>query len=191
MKSTTPASGENYDFQKASDYIKSKVRSIPDWPIKGVTFRDITTLLQDPVAHREICTIFYNRYINENIDKIVGIDARGFIFGSVLAYNLNIGFIPIRKNGKLPYKTISESYKLEYGEETIEVHEDAIAQGERVVIIDDLMATGGTITAAANLVDKLGGDIVECAFVVELPDLMGKAKLGERKVFSIIEFEGQ
>ncbi len=191
MKSTTPASGEHYDFQKASDYIKSKVRSIPDWPIKGVTFRDITTLLQDPVAHREICTIFYNRYANENIDKIVGIDARGFIFGSVLAYNLNIGFIPIRKNGKLPYKTISESYTLEYGQETIEVHEDAIVQGERVVIIDDLMATGGTITAAANLVDKLGGDIVECAFVVELPDLMGKAKLGDRNVFSIIEFEGQ
>jgi adenine phosphoribosyltransferase len=190
MKSTTSSSAENYDYQKIRDYIKSKVRSIPDWPIKGVIFRDITTLLQDPLAHREICTIFYNRYAAENIDKIVGIDARGFLFGSVLAYKLDVGFVPVRKNGKLPYKTISESYSLEYGEETIEIHEDAIAQGERVVIVDDLMATGGTITAAANLVEKLGGDIVECSFVVELPDLKGREKLGNRKVFSIIEFEG-
>jgi adenine phosphoribosyltransferase len=191
MKSTTPAAAENYDYQKTCDYIKSKVRSIPDWPIKGVIFRDITTLLQDPAAHREISTIFYNRYVNENIDKIVGIDARGFLFGSVLAYKLDVGFIPIRKNGKLPYKTIRESYTLEYGEETIEIHEDALTRGERVVIIDDLMATGGTIAAAVSLVEKLGGDIVECAFVLELPDLKGKEKLGNRKVFSIIEFEGE
>ena len=191
MKSTTPATAENYDYQKTCDYIKSKVRSIPDWPIKGVIFRDITTLLQDPAAHREISTIFYNRYVNKNIDKIVGIDARGFLFGSVLAYKLDVGFIPIRKSGKLPYKTISESYTLEYGEETIEIHEDALTRGERVVIIDDLMATGGTIAAAVNLVDKLGGDIVECAFVLELPDLKGKEKLGNRNVFSIIEFEGE
>ncbi len=191
MKSTTPAAAENYDYQKSCDYIKSKVRSIPDWPIKGVIFRDITTLLQDPAVHREICSIFYTRYANKNIDKIVGIDARGFLFGSVLAYKLDVGFIPIRKNGKLPYKTISESYTLEYGEETIEIHEDALTRGERVVIIDDLMATGGTIAAAVNLVDKLGGDIVECAFVLELPDLKGQEKLGNRKVFSIVEFEGE
>ena len=190
MKSTTSSSAENCDYQKICDYIKSKVRSIPDWPIKGVIFRDITTLLQDPLTHREICKIFYNRYAAENIDKIVGIDARGFLFGSVLAYKLDVGFVPVRKNGKLPYKTISESYSLEYGEETIEIHEDAIAKGERVVIVDDLMATGGTITAAANLVEKLGGDIVECSFVVELPDLKGREKLGNRKVFSIIQFEG-
>jgi adenine phosphoribosyltransferase len=191
MKSTIPASAENYDYQKACDYIKSKVRSIPDWPIKGVIFRDITTLLQDPLAHREVSTIFYNRYADQHIDKIVGIDARGFLFGSVLAYKLDIGFIPIRKKGKLPYKTISESYTLEYGQETVEIHEDAFSRGERVVIIDDLMATGGTIAAAVNLVDKLGGDIIECAFVVELPDLRGKEKLNNRKVFSIIEFEGE
>ena len=146
--------------------------------------------MQDPLANREIGSIFYNRYANENIDKIVGIDARGFIFGSVLAYKLERGFIPIRKNGKLPYKTISESYTLEYGEETIEIHEDAIEKGDRVVIVDDLMATGGTISAASNLVEKLGGDIFECSFVVELPDLKGREKLGNRKVFSIIEFEG-
>ena len=191
MNSTTPPADENYDYQKSCEYIKSKVRSIPDWPIKGVIFRDITTLLQDPTAHREISRIFYNRYVNNNIEKIVGIDARGFLFGSVLAYNLDVGFIPIRKKGKLPYKTIGESYTLEYGQETIEIHEDALTSGERVVIIDDLMATGGTIGAAVNLVEKLGGDIVECAFVVELPDLNGKAKLGNRKAFSIIEFEGE
>ena len=190
MKSMTSSPAENDTYQKTCDYIKNKVRSIPDWPIKGVIFRDITTLLQDPVAHREICTIFYNRYVNQNIGKIVGIDARGFLFGSVLAYKLDVGFVPVRKNGKLPYKTISESYTLEYGEETIEIHEDAIEKGERVVIVDDLMATGGTITAAANLVEKLGGVIVECSFVVELPDLKGREKLGNRKVFSIIEFEG-
>ena len=191
MKSTTPASAENYDYHKSCDYIKSKVRSIPDWPIKGVIFRDITTLFQDPAAHRKISAIFYDRYANKNIDKIVGIDARGFLFGSVLAYKLDVGFIPIRKNGKLPYKTISESYSLEYGQETIEIHEDALTRGERVVIIDDLMATGGTIGAAVNLDEKLGGDIIECAFVVELPDVKGKEKLGNRKAFSIIEFEGE
>jgi adenine phosphoribosyltransferase len=191
MKSTTPSLAEINEYQKTRDYLKSKVRSIPDWPIKGVIFRDITTLLQDPAAHREICSIFYNRYADKKIDKVVGIDARGFLFGSVLAYKLNKGFIPIRKNGKLPYKTISESYTLEYGEETIEIHEDAIDRGDRVVIVDDLIATGGTISAAANLVEKLGGEILECSFVVELPDLGGREKLGSRKVFSIIEFEGE
>ena len=191
MKSTSPPAAENYDYRKSCDYIKSKVRSIPDWPIKGVIFRDITTLLQDPKAHREISRIFYRRYRDENIEKIVGIDARGFLFGAVLAYKLDIGFVPIRKKGKLPFKTIAESYSLEYGQATIEIHEDAFCRGERVVIIDDLMATGGTIGAAVNLVEKLGGDLVECAFVVELPDLKGREKLGHRKAFSIIEFEGE
>ena len=193
MKSTSPPAAVNsdYSYKEDCEYIKSKVRSIPDWPIEGVIFRDITTLLLDPPAFKQICTIFYDRYVNEKIDKIVGIDARGFLFGSVLAYKLGIGMIPIRKNGKLPYKTISESYTLEYGEEVIEIHEDAIQKGERVVVIDDLMATGGTISAAANLVEKLGGEIIECSFVLELPDLNGRKKLGNRKVFSIVEFEGE
>ena len=191
MNSTASVATADVDYQKSCDYIKSKVRSIPDWPIKGVIFRDITTLLQDPKAHREVCAIFYDRYANQQIDKIVGIDARGFLFGSVLAYKLDIGFVPIRKKGKLPYKTISESYSLEYGEETVEIHEDALNKNERVVIVDDLMATGGTIAAAVNLVEKLGGDIIECAFVVELPDLNGKSKLNGQKVFSIVEFEGE
>ena len=191
MKSTTTSSGENLDYNKSREYIKSKVRSIPNWPIKGVIFRDITTLLQDPKAFKEISSIFYNRYANQKVDKIVGIDARGFLFGSVLAYELDIGFIPIRKKGKLPYNTISESYTLEYGEETVEIHEDAIERGDRVVIIDDLMATGGTIAASAALVEKLNGDILECAFVIELPDLKGREKMGDRNLFSIIEFEGE
>ena len=191
MKSTTPASVEDFDYTQSCEYIKSKVRSIPNWPIKGVIFRDITTLLQDPKAFKEICQIFYNRYVNEKVDKIVGIDARGFLFGSVLAVELGIGFVPIRKKGKLPYKTISESYTLEYGEETIEIHEDAIDRGDRIVIIDDLMATGGTIAASAALVEKLGGDILECAFVIELPDLKGREKMGDRNLFAILEFEGE
>ena len=191
MKSTTSPPVDNFDFKAKYDYIKSKVRSIPDWPIKGVIFRDITTLLQDPKAFKAICSIFCNRYVNQKVDKIVGIDARGFLFGSVLSYELEIGFVPIRKKGKLPYKTISESYTLEYGEETIEIHEDAITRGDRVVIIDDLMATGGTIAASATLVEKLGGDILECAFVIELPDLKGREKMENRNCFSIIEFEGE
>jgi len=191
MTFNTPPPVENFDYNEACDYIKSKVRSIPDWPIKGVIFRDITTLLEDPRAYKAICSIFYNRYVDEKVDKIVGIDARGFLFGSVLSYELEIGFVPIRKKGKLPYKTISESYTLEYGEETIEIHEDAINRGERVVIIDDLMATGGTIAASAALVEKLGGDILECAFVIELPDLKGREKMQNRNCFSIIEFEGE
>ena len=191
MKSTTSPPVDNFEFKEKYDYIKSKVRSIPNWPIKGVIFRDITTLLQDPKAFKAICSIFYSRYVNEKVDKIVGIDARGFLFGSVLAYELEIGFVPIRKKGKLPYKTISESYTLEYGQETIEIHEDAITRGDRVVIIDDLMATGGTIAASAALVEKLGGDILECAFVIELPDLKGREKMENRNCFSIIEFEGE
>ena len=191
MKSNTPSAIDNLDYNETCDYIKSKVRSIPDWPIKGVIFRDITTLLEDPRAFKAICSIFYNRYVNEKVDKIVGIDARGFLFGSVLAYELGIGFVPIRKKGKLPSKTISESYTLEYGEETIEIHEDAVSRGDRVVIIDDLMATGGTIAASAALVEKLGGDLLECAFVIELPDLKGREKMDNRNCFAIIEFEGE
>ena len=191
MKSTAPPSVDNLEYKESCEYIKSKVRSIPDWPIEGVIFRDITTLLDDPKAYKAICAIFYNRYADQKIDKIVGIDDRGFLFVSVLAYELDIGFVPIRKKGKLPYKTISESYTLEYGEETIEIHADAITRGDRIVIIDDLMATGGTIAASAALVEKLGGDILECAFVIELPDLKGRAKMGDQNCFAIIEFGGE
>ncbi len=170
--------------------LKSTIRSINDWPIKGVIFRDITTLMQDPDANRQANDLFYNRYKGRDIDKIVGIDARGFVFGSILAHQLHVGFVPVRKKGKLPFKTIEASYSLEYGEDTVEIHEDAIKKGEKVVVVDDLIATGGTVGATVNLVEKLGGDIVECAFVVELPDLKGRDKIQGQKVFSLVEFEG-
>jgi len=171
--------------------IKDTIRSIPGWPIEEVIFRDLTTLMQNPEAYKETCDIFYNRYKDMPIDKVVGIDARGFVFGGVLAYHLNVGFIPVRKKGKLPYKTIEESYSLEYGESIVEMHADAITPGEKVVIIDDLIATGGTIGAAVSLVKKLGGDILECGFVVELPDLKGREKIKDQQVFSLCKFEGE
>ena len=170
--------------------LKATIRSIPGWPIEGVIFRDLTTLMQDPDAFKESCDVLYNRYKDMNIDKIVGIDARGFVFGAVLAYKLGIGFIPVRKKGKLPYNTIQESYALEYGEDTLEIHEDAVKKGEKVVIVDDLIATGGTVGATVKLVRKLGADIIECAFVIELPDLKGRDQIQDCEVFSITEFEG-
>ncbi len=171
--------------------IKATIRSIPDWPIKGVIFRDLTTLMQSPEALRASCDQLYERYRDMSIDKIVGIDARGFVFGAVLAYKLGVGFIPVRKKGKLPCKTIEASYSLEYGEGTLEVHEDGINPGEKVVIVDDLIATGGTVGATVKLVKELGGDLVECAFVVELPDLKGRDQIPGVKVFALCEFEGE
>ncbi len=171
--------------------LKDKIRTVPNWPIEGVMFRDITTLLLEPEAFREACDLLYERYKDMEIDKVVAIDARGFIFGAVLAYKLNVGFVPVRKEGKLPYKTISESYTLEYGENVVEVHKDAIEKNERVLVVDDLMATGGTISAATKLVEKLEGEIVECVFLVELPDLKGREKIKNYKVFTLTEFEGE
>jgi adenine phosphoribosyltransferase len=171
--------------------LKKTIRSIPGWPIEGVIFRDLTTLMKDPEALRVSCDIMYERYSNEEIDKIVGIDARGFVFGAVLAYKLGVGFIPVRKKGKLPAETIEQSYELEYGADTLEIHKDAIAAGDRVVIVDDLIATGGTIGATAGLVRQLGGDIVECAFLVELPELKGREQIPGCKVFAMMEFEGE
>ncbi|MBU0993758.1 MAG: adenine phosphoribosyltransferase [Proteobacteria bacterium] len=171
--------------------LKETIRTVPNWPIKGVMFRDITTLTQNPQALREACDVFYERYKNMKIDKIVGIDARGFIFGAVLAYKLNVGFVPVRKKGKLPYKTISATYSLEYGEDTVEMHVDAINKGERVIIIDDLIATGGTMQAATRLVEQLEGEIVECAFIIDLPDLKGREKIAKYKMFTLMAFEGE
>jgi adenine phosphoribosyltransferase len=170
--------------------LKEKIRTVPHWPIEGVMFRDITTVLQEPEAMKEACNRFYERYKGKKIDKIVGIDARGFIFGAVLAYQLNLGLILVRKKGKLPYKTVSAEYTLEYGTDTVEMHEDAIQKGEQVLIVDDLIATGGTISAAIELVEKLGGEVVECAFVIELPNLKGREKIKGYNIFSMVEFEG-
>jgi adenine phosphoribosyltransferase len=170
--------------------LKDKIRSIPHFPNEKVTFRDITTLMQDAEAFQEVCNRFYKHYKNQKIDKIIGIEARGFVFGAVLAYLLKIGFVPVRKKGKLPYKTISEKYELEYGTAEVEIHEDAIKKGERVVIIDDLIATGGTVSAAIKLVERLGGEIIECAFLVELPHLKGRDMIKDKKIFTMIEFKG-
>lgn len=171
--------------------LKDTIRTVPNWPVEGVMFRDITTLIQNPEAFKEACDILYERYKEMDLDKIAGIDARGFIFGAVLAYKLGIGFVPVRKKGKLPFDMIQETYSLEYGEDTVEMHVDAVAKGERVLIVDDLIATGGTMYAATQLVEKLGGEVVECAFIIDLPDLKGKEKLDGYKVFSLMAFDGE
>ena len=173
--------------------IKKKIRTIPNFPKKGIMFRDITTLLQDSQGLKDVVAGFVNRYKEAKIDVVAGIEARGFILGGVLAHELGVGCVLLRKKGKLPYKTESESYKLEYGEATIEVHVDAIKKDQNVLLIDDLIATAGTAKAAANLVRKLGGNIVECAFIVELPDLHGREKLEKEgyRVFSLVRFEGE
>lgn len=173
------------------DELKSKIRSIPDFPIKNITFRDITTLMQDGPAFSKACDILYDRYKDKGIEKVVGIDARGFVFGAVLAYKLGVGFVPVRKKGKLPFQTISEKYDLEYGSAEVEIHADAVSQNERVVVVDDLIATGGTVAAAIALVEKLGANVVECAFLVELPDLKGREAIGDHDVYSIMSFEGE
>lgn len=171
--------------------LKESIRSIPGWPIDGVVFRDLTTLMKDPVSLKRSCDILHERYQNKAIDKIVGIDARGFVFGAVLAYQLGVGFIPVRKKGKLPAETIEESYNLEYGSGILEIHKDAISRDEKVVIVDDLIATGGTAGAAVQLVKSLGGNIFECAFLIELLDLKGREQLAGCEVFAMMEFEGE
>jgi len=168
------------------------IRTVPDFPKKGIMFRDITTILQDKEGIKYVTDTFYDRYKDLNIDVIVGIESRGFIFGATLAYKLGCSFVPVRKEGKLPYKTLKEEYALEYGNAVIEIHNDAITQGQKVLIVDDLIATGGTCVASINLIKKLGGEIIECAFVVELPDLKGREKIEKQgcKVFSLVKFEG-
>ena len=153
-------------------------------------FKDITTLLKDPQGFKETIDLLYNRYKDKKIDKVIGIESRGFIFGAPLAYLLGCGFVPVRKPGKLPAECESEEYTLEYGTDKIEIHKDAVSKGENILIVDDLIATGGTARAACDLIEKIGGDILECAFIVDLPDLKGKEKLGDRKIYTMVEFEG-
>ncbi len=174
-----------------SNLIKSKIRTVPHWPKEGIMFRDITTLLKDPDGFKETIDLLYKRYKDKKIDKVLGIESRGFIFGAPLAYLLHCGFVPIRKPGKLPSKCESEEYTLEYGTDKIEIHTDSIEKGERVLIVDDLIATAGTADAARKLVRKLGGKLVECAFIVELSDLKGRDKLIGENIYSIVEFEGE
>ncbi len=172
--------------------IKSKIRTVPHYPKQGIMFRDITTLLKDPAAFRTTVDELAQRYAKVKIDKIAGIESRGFILGAPLAYALGKGFVPIRKKGKLPAETIGHDYELEYGTDRIEIHTDAIAKGEKVLLVDDLIATGGTAEAACKLIEKIGGEIVECAFLLDLPDIGGRARLEKHghKVFALCEFEG-
>lgn len=168
--------------------LKKYIRDIPDFPKKGIIFKDITTLLQEPARFKETIDILAERYMGKKISKVVCVDARGFIFGGALAYKLGCGLVPVRKKGKLPFKTIQASYNLEYGSDTIEMHQDAINQGERVLILDDLLATGGTIGAVIELVNKLKGEIVEVVFLIELEFLKGREKIKSYPVFSIIKY---
>ncbi len=173
--------------------IKSKIRTIPDWPKPGIMFRDITTLLTDaPEFHRTI-DLLYERYKDKTIEVVAGIESRGFIIGAILAHRLDVGFVPIRKKGKLPGETESEEYELEYGKDVIEIHKDAIHKGQQVLIVDDLIATGGTLLASCKLIKKIGGNIVECCVIIDLPDLGGKKLLEKRgfPVYALVEFEGE
>jgi adenine phosphoribosyltransferase len=156
-------------------------------------FRDITTLLKDPVGLRTTINELCNRYTGQGVDKVVAIEARGFVIGAPLAYMLGVGFVPVRKKGKLPGLTESEDYELEYGTDTVEIHADAISPGERVVLIDDLIATGGTADAALRLIRKIGGEVLECAFIVDLPELGGRNRLEQQgyNVHTLVEFEGE
>ncbi|RPH53246.1 adenine phosphoribosyltransferase [bacterium] len=170
------------------DDLKAHIREIPDFPKKGILFYDITTLLQHPLALRKTVDRFVWFFASRQIHKVVGIESRGFMFGPIVAYDLNAGFVPVRKPGKLPYETIRESYDLEYGTDSIEMHRDAIKPGEHVLIVDDLVATGGTALAAAKLVETLGGIVAGFGFIVELTFLDGRKKLAGYEVESLIQY---
>ncbi len=168
--------------------LAATIRSVPDFPIAGILFYDITTLLKNPVALKESIDRLTTQYQNTGVDVVVGIESRGFIFGIPLAYNLGVGFVPVRKPGKLPAETIAESYALEYGTNTLEVHVDAIEKGQKVLIVDDLLATGGTAKATCSLVEKLGGQVVGLAFAIELNFLNGRDSLKGYNVFSLLQY---
>ena len=180
------------NFLDDTDYIRRHIRTVSDWPDPGVQFRDITPLLQNPKTMRVLIDILVHRYIDARLDLVAGIDARGFIIGAVVAYELNLGFIPIRKKGKLPFTTIGEEYELEYGSATVELHSDACASGDRVLLIDDLIATGGTMMAARSLIERLGGHVVEGAAIIDLPELGGSERLrgAGLTVYTMVDFAG-
>jgi adenine phosphoribosyltransferase len=168
--------------------LKQYIREVPDFPKKGVSFKDITPLLKDPAAFRQVMDTFTSRYQKERPEVVLAMESRGFFFGCTLAYALGVPFVPVRKPGKLPWKSLRETYDLEYGQDSLEMHEDAIAPGQNVVIVDDVLATGGTAAAAAKLVEQAGGKVMELAFVIELGFLNGRRKLQSHSVFSIIPY---
>ena len=171
--------------------LKQYIRDVPDFPKKGIIFKDITTLLKNPVSLKLTLDILYEKVKDMKIDKVVGIEARGFIFGALLAEKLNAGFIPARKPGKLPAPVFNQTYELEYGTDTIEIHKDAISKGDRILLHDDLLATGGTAKAACDLIEKIGGTIVETLFIIELGFLKGRDQLKNYKVDSLINYSAE
>jgi adenine phosphoribosyltransferase len=182
----------NEPAYSASAYISRHIRTVPDWPAPGVMFRDITPLLADPRVFRVLIDQFVHRYFELRPQVVAGLDARGFILGSVVAYELGVGFVPIRKKGKLPFTTVEETYELEYGSATVEVHTDAVKPGDRVLLIDDLIATGGTMLAGKKLLERLGGVVIEGAAIVDLPELGGSARLRAAglPLFTLVDFDG-
>jgi adenine phosphoribosyltransferase len=180
------------NLSNSAGFIRERIRTVPDWPQPGVQFRDITPVLQDRRALRTLIDLLVQRYIDARIDTIAGLDARGFIIGPILAYELSLGFVPIRKKGKLPFRTLSQSYELEYGSATVEIHEDACKPGERVVLVDDLIATGGTMMAGKMLLERLGAVVVEGAAIIDLPELGGSTLLRESglPLYTVCEFSG-
>jgi len=168
--------------------LKKRIRNIPDFPIKGIQFKDITTLLSDPASYQRAIDLMAHRHFHKGVEAVVGIEARGFVMGAAMAYKLGVGVILVRKAGKLPYKTVAAEYALEYGKDRLEIHEDAIRSGMRVIVADDVLATGGTVGAVVDLVERLGAVVVECCFLAELTDLRGRDKLKGRKVFSLLKF---
>ena len=177
-----------------NDYLRDHIRTVPDWPAPGVKFRDITPLLQDPKVFRVMTDAFVHRYMDPKLrpDVVAGLDARGFILGAVIAHELNVGFVPIRKKGKLPFTTVEETYELEYGSATVELHTDAVKPVDRVLLIDDLIATGGTMMAGKTLLEKLGATVVEGAAIVDLPELGGSRHLRDSglPLFTLVDFAG-
>lgn len=168
---------------------ESYIRNVPDFPVQGIQFKDITTLLKEPEVFSTVVDHLYAPFRSHDISKIVGIESRGFIFGAAMAYKLNIGFVPVRKPGKLPAETLSEEYLLEYGKDSVEIHLDAVRRTDRVLIVDDLLATGGTASATCRLVERLGGKIVGLSFLIELTDLKGREKLKEYEIQSLIRYK--
>jgi adenine phosphoribosyltransferase len=177
-----------------NQYLRDHIRTVADWPTPGVQFRDITPLLQEPKVFRVLIDAFVHRYMDASLrpDVVAGLDARGFILGAVVAYELNLGFVPIRKKGKLPFTTVEETYELEYGSATVELHTDAVRTGDRVLLIDDLIATGGTMMAGKKLLERLGAQVMEGAAIVDLPELGGSARLRAAglPLFTLIDFSG-
>jgi len=177
-----------------TDYLRDHIRTVPDWPTPGVQFRDITPLLQDAKVFRVLIDAFVHRYMDatRRPDVVAGLDARGFILGAVVAYELNVGFVPIRKKGKLPFTTVEETYELEYGSATVELHTDAVKPGHQVLLIDDLIATGGTMMAGKKLLERLGAHVMEGAAIVDLPELGGSDKLRATgmPLFTLLDFSG-